>query len=180
MVISLHQPNFCPYAGIFEKIAQSDVFVLLNNVQYTKNNFQSRFMYNEKWYTMRCNQSHELIKDKAYLYPAEDWMKITNSLPKLKVFNPCFGSSKFLYKINGAIIRQACEILGIKTKIVDDYATNKTGTDRLIAFCKLYNADTYLSGISGVKYLEMEKFEQSGINVIFQESPDKRALVELL
>lgn len=178
--LSAHQPNFCPYAGIFQKIEQADIFLILNHVTFPKNNFVNRFGYQEKWYTMRCNQSHEPIIDKQYLSPKEDWMKITNSLPKLKVFDPCFAKSKNLSDINGAIIRQACEILGIKTIIEDDYRTHKTGTDRLVSFCLLHNCDTYLSGISGSKYLEMEKFEKAGIKVIFQSNPDKRALCELI
>ena len=35
-VFSGHQPNFIPYMGFFYKIFQSDVFVLDDDVQYSR------------------------------------------------------------------------------------------------------------------------------------------------
>lgn len=178
LILSAHQPNFCPYAGIFEKIAQSDVCALLYHVQFPKNGYVNRFYYNEKWYTMRVNQSLKPIKDKKYLYPDEDWKRITDSLPKLKVFDDCIDTD--LAVMNGSIIQKACEILKIDTLISYDGPTKLTGTDRLIELCLQCECDTYLSGVSGRNYLEMAKFEKANIKVIFQENPDKRALIELL
>lgn len=178
MVVSIHQPNLCPYAGIFEKIRQSDVFIVMAHCQFTKNNFQNRFYYAERWYTMRCNQSHEPIRNKKYLHPKEDWNRITSRLPKLKIFDRCVDEN--LWVMNYGIIQEACRILGIKTVLVQDYKTELTGTDRLVDLCRAARCDTYLSGTSGTKYLDMEKFKNAGINVIFQSNPDKRALCELL
>lgn len=178
MVVAIHQPNFCPWGSFFNKMRECDVFILLNHCTYAKNNFQNRFYYQGKWFTMRCNQSHQCIIDKRYLFPIEDWAKITNSLPVLKVFDECEGVK--LPVMNGRIIRKAAQLLNINTKIVDDRDCGLSGTDRLVRLCKDHNADTYLSGVSGHKYLELDKFTQAGIRVIFQESPDKRALVELL
>jgi hypothetical protein len=35
-VVAIHQPNFLPWLGYFNKIAHADVFVVLDNVQLTK------------------------------------------------------------------------------------------------------------------------------------------------
>jgi len=42
MIVSIHQPEYLPWLGFFHKVHQSDIFVLLDNVQYEKNYFQNR------------------------------------------------------------------------------------------------------------------------------------------
>lgn len=181
MTIAIHQPNFCPWYPFFQKIEQADVFVLMGNCQFEKNNFQNRFNYNDKWYTMRVFSGlTTLIKDKKYINPDYDWKKIRKSFPKLELFDPCI--SENVFNTNSFIIKEACYKLGINTPIELDYPTKLKGTERLIDICKTYNVDTYLSGISGKKYLDLLKFEEAGIKVIFQDESKmiKKPLVDVL
>ena len=59
----------------------------------------------------------------------------------------------------------------INTKLVYSSELNidKKATDKLIEICKQVEADTYLSGQGGKAYLELEKFKDHNISVIFQE-----------
>src|SRR5258706_4906620 len=41
-ICSIHQPSVWPFLGRFDKIARSDVFVSLDDVQYVKNEFKNR------------------------------------------------------------------------------------------------------------------------------------------
>ena len=42
MLVAIHQPHYLPWLRYFEKIARSDLFIVLDDVQYTKNGFQNR------------------------------------------------------------------------------------------------------------------------------------------
>ena len=42
MIISIHQPNYFPWPGYFFKILKSDIFVFLDDVQYSNNSFTCR------------------------------------------------------------------------------------------------------------------------------------------
>ena len=41
-VLAAHQPNFIPYLGFFDKAIKCDVFVLLDSVEFSKQNWQNR------------------------------------------------------------------------------------------------------------------------------------------
>jgi len=42
MIVSIHQPDYLPWLGFFDKIFRCDVFVLLDTVQFSKNYFTNR------------------------------------------------------------------------------------------------------------------------------------------
>ena len=164
----------------FQKIRQADIFVILGHVQFEKNNYQNRFFHEGQWYTMSVERGMCPINQKYYFNALTDWKRITDKLPKLKVFDNCI--SENLLKTNSLIIKKSCEILGIKTRIVTDYATDLRGTDRLVDLCKNYNCDKYVSGISGTNYLQKESFDKAGITVVYQNEGemDKRSLITAL
>ena len=35
-IVACHQPNFLPWLGFFAKMAKADVFILLDDVQFTQ------------------------------------------------------------------------------------------------------------------------------------------------
>lgn len=177
-VIAIHQPNFFPFAGFFQKMEQCDIFVIMTHCQFEKNNYQNRFNIGEDWYTMSVNRGLDPIKDKVYVNYEGDWKKIKTKLNReiLNSFDDCIGRK--LANTNIAIIKIIANYLGIEKKIVYDYDTNLMSTDRLVDLCVKYNATEYLSGISGKKYLELERFGK--IKVKFQENIDTRPIIDLL
>jgi len=182
MIISIHQPNFFPWFPYFEKIMASDKFVFLLNCQFEKNNYQNRFFMDGKWFTMSVSRHSGLILDKEYLNPEKDWKKIKNALPQynLSIFDECFylGTNN-LAVINCAIILKIAHLLNIPPgRFSVDWSTDLTGSERLYDICKTYGGDIYLSGESGKKYLDLEKF--TDIKVQFHENKRKEPILKCL
>lgn len=178
MRIAIHQPNFCPTKGYFDKIAAVDLFVIMVHCQWEKGKYQNRFHVGSEWNTMSVNHGLESIFDKRYTKPEKDWAVITRRYPQLMIFNNCIHERLFI--MNSLIIISSMSMLGIKTKYVNDTHIGLTGTARLVHLCRQYNATEYLSGQSGRKYLDLKQFNEAGIKVSFQDNPDLTPLVHLI
>ena len=68
-VAIIHQPEYFPWTHLFEKIIQSDIFVILDSVQYSRRSFQNRNMIfstnGPKWISIPIIKSSRdtIIKD---------------------------------------------------------------------------------------------------------------------
>ena len=170
MVVSIHQPNFFPHYPFFEKMKEADIFVLLTHCQFEKNNYQNRFRMEDRWHTLCVNSGLQSMREKKYLRPFDDWSRIKQNLKPwgfiLDKFDDCISND--LVKTNISIIKRIVSMLNIKTIIEIDDETKLKGTERLLDICKKYNAHKYISGVSGVNYMDMELFERNDIEVVFQ------------
>lgn len=184
MIVTIHQPNFFPYYPFFQKMEESDIFVVMINCQFEKNNFQNRFNKDDRWYTMSVNKGLDPINMKRYVNHEQDWSKLKKSLFKyskiLERFDDCI--SENLSETNINIIHKIKDMLNIKTNIVIDYPTNLLSTDRLVDICVNNNATKYIAGISGKKYLDLEKFHERKIEVVFQDESRmiKKPILDIL
>jgi hypothetical protein len=173
MKITIHQPNLMPWMPFFEKIAQADIFVILGQCDFEKNNFQNRFKYRDQWNTLSVESARKKIVDKQYTNIQHDWDKMKKRIDHrpLRIFDHCISNSVF--QTNVGIIKLCCKLLKIDTHIVVDQPTTKTSTERLIEICQTHSCTTYLSGPSGRNYLDLDRFAFNGIEVEFFEAKNK-------
>lgn len=144
MKIGIHQANFIPNYPFFYKMAACDLFVILSYCDFEKNNFQNRYLLNDKckWITKSVKSKRGKIIDKEY----------------------ADGSN--LFSINMYWINAIRKTLNIKTKLEFDYPTESTGTNRLIDIIKHYGGNTYITNPSAKdKYLDEDLMKNNGIDI---------------
>ena len=190
MILSLHQPQYLPYLGYFDKIAKSDCFVFLDCVQYKKREFQNRNKIRTKdgwiWLTVpvisknkSSQQINEVLINNSVSWQKKHLKSIICYYRNAKYFNEYIGFFEEIYNkkferlidINLTIIYYLLEQFSIKTKIFfeSSLSISTKKTQRIIDICKKLNADTYLSGIGGKDYLDEELFKKENIKLIYQD-----------
>jgi len=189
MRVAIHQPEHLPWLGFFHKIGMADTYLILDNVQYRKNYFQNRNKIRTsndwEWLTVPVrNRFGQMIKDVAIDNTSESWKrKYWKSIYYAYKKAPFFGRYSDTLKVlldqewpyiadmNTALISKFLEFLKIKPHILraSDMKAEGKGSNLILALCQEAGADVYISGISGKEYLDIEKFEAAGIEVIFQE-----------
>ncbi len=188
MIVTIHQPNFLPWLGYFGKIRMADIFVILDTVQYVKNEYHNRNRLRTpegwQWLTVPVHyQFPQSILD-TRTDERQPWRQ-----KHPKTIKQLYGKAPFfkeisplllpLYKepwnqlaeLNVEIIIRLMKILSINVPVYrasDLKIRQDNPTGRLIRICQLFEADTYLSGANGREYLEREQFSKAGLELKFQ------------
>lgn len=189
MIVTIHQPEYLPWLGFFDRIAKADLFVVLDQVQ-----FQRGFINRNKiktptgWQWLTVPIIHEFhrksinqveIDNQITDWKRSHWAGLVHNYSKA----PYFGEYsdffkdvferdwKLLAELDIYLIKNLMNLLGLKTSLKKSSSLNVGGksTELLINICKEVGADTYLSGEGGKRYMDMKRFEEEGIKVLFQE-----------
>ena len=187
MIVSVHQPNYLPYLGFFDKMAKSEKFVLYDSTQYEKNGFQNRNKIRTKdgwaWLTVPVSVSYgemiSKIKIVSGKWNKKHWASIEQNYSKAPFFDSYKDAIKGIYSrdwgiisdLNTSIIRAIAEILSIETEIIigSEMKVHTKSTQALLDMCIKLGADTYISGAGGREYLDENLFSRHGIKVLYQE-----------
>jgi len=189
MKVTIHQPEHMPWPGFFHKINMADTYILLDNVQYRKNYFQNRNKIRTangwNWITVPVkNEFGKEIKDIAIDNDNKRWKKkywdsIYFSYKKTPFFlkysediKPIISKEwEYISELNTALILKMLEFLKLGPRVIkaSDLGVEGAGSALLLGICKKVGAKTYISGVSGREYLQLNNFKEAGINVIFQE-----------
>lgn len=187
MIVTIHQPEYLPWIGFFDRVIKSDVFVILDHVQYQKNGFINRNRIKNangaEWLTVPVSNQMKHDPICKVDIGSNDWQKkhyqsIVFNYVKAPYFEKYHVFFQEMYhnewrniaELDIYFITQILLKLGIKTKIVrsSEWELKSQSTDLLVDICQKLNADTYLSGEGGRRYMEHEKFARAGIKIEFQ------------
>ncbi len=189
MIVAVHQPQYLPWLGYFDKMMRADVFCYLNDVQYKKNEWQNRNRIKTardwQWLTVPVRYRFPEKINEVHINNTTKWKQkhlqalITNysRAPYFKAYIAIFEDTysrewQFISELNIHLIECLRAALNIQTKptvISSDFELREEPTDRLIDICKALGADAYLAGQGGANYMDVQRFEQNGIKVIVQD-----------
>lgn len=191
MKVCIHQPNYLPYIGFFNKIKNTDVYVLFDVAQYEKNNYHNRNQIRTENGSMYL--TIPILSKDCYLkricdvklppdnkWKEKHWKAIEANYARSEYFDNFKHSLKKIYQTNFSklvdfneeIIRFLTNEFGLETTLVKstdlNLEENLTPTDLLVNILTELNATSYLSGPSGKKYLFETTFEKKGIKLEYQ------------
>ena len=189
MMLAAHQPQFAPWLGFFDKLDRADVFVLLDDVQFKKNEWQNRNRIKgaagPQWLTVPVSGRFGEAIGSLDIAQKEDW-----PTRHLKTLRTCYGRAPHfvetfsryervarrqwekLAALNVELLKDIVAQLNLETAIL---LASEMGPmpahrdERLIELCRRCGAQDYLAGAGGRDYMELERYEAAGLNVVFQD-----------
>lgn len=185
------QPYFFPYAGYLQLIAAVDIFIVYDNIKYTKKGWinRNRMLQNGKdvMFSLPLKSDHDSLdvcerrlaadfnRDKLLnqfegAYRRAPYFKQTFPLVEQIVRHEDANLFRFLqYSID-----RTCAHLGITTELrvssdinIDHGLKNQ---DKVLALCDAVRASIYVNAIGGMELYSKESFREKGIELQFIKS----------
>jgi len=191
--VAIHQPNFFPWLGYFDKIRRAQVFVVLDHVQYAKtggtwsNRVRMRIGDEARWVTAPISRAyHGLVPINAVTWDSsKDWRSrifksIVSSYGKARFFRETitllepllFNPEANLAAYNLKALKEiAAHIsLGIEHWVMSselDVAGHRN--DLLVDIVRSVGGNRYLCGGGSSEYQNDDAFSAAGIDVVYQQ-----------
>ena len=189
MILTAHQPVYLPWLGLFHKIALAETFVYFDQVQYLPKDWMNRNKIRTKsgsiWLTVPVLRKGylDLKTSEIEINNSIDWQKkhfrsISLNYKKSPYFEnyiPFFEDVysrqwKFLGELNEYMLKWFLDELGIKVNFLNanDFKFQGEKSSLILNMCKELNASTYIFGMLGKDYADVQEFEKNNIGLIFQ------------
>lgn len=191
MNVGMMQPGFMPWQGLFELIYKSDIFIFLDDFQFSVQSYDQRnkmFVSKGKdgWYTVPVKKLisfkaplNETMIDEASGWREKMWRRIEANYSKAQFFDfmsPIikkwlFTEEESLSGQNIVFIKLACDLFGFKREFrySSDYAIKSRRSKRVLELLDACGAKRYFCARGSISYmLEDKVFPVAGMDVRFQ------------
>ncbi|HTV17664.1 MAG TPA: WbqC family protein [Polyangiaceae bacterium] len=193
MIVSIHQPHFLPWLGYFDRMRQSDLFVLLDHVQFERQNYQNRVQIKTgqglHWLVVPVQQRSraETILDKQidnqgrgrHHWAHRVYASIEHSYRGAPGFAAAAGELRELLsrpwtrlvELDLALIDWLRARLDIHTPMVKSSELGVTGhkAELVLSICQATRATVFLGGLGASRdYLDAGPFQRAGIDLAWQ------------
>jgi hypothetical protein len=193
VILSTYQPYFAPFPGFFHKMILSDIFVLLDEVQFPRGTTwvtRNRFKHDQGtlWITVPVRKKglglqkinevkicHERSWARKYLASLKTaYLRAPYFHEHLPFLEEMFSSKgETILDFNLAIIEHLMKTLGIETNLVllSNLGITSKGNERLVEICRCLGASQYLAQGAARKYLDHRLFSDAHLEVEYVNPP---------
>ena len=188
-IIVSHQPQYFPYLETYNKILQSEKFMILDDVKFKKSAWHARTIIKDRndniiSLIIPCKKNSLAINIKDVKISDHKWKKkhlkiIENIYKNTKYFNEVFEiilfiltqKSEFVSDYTNLCMKIFLERLGYNKKkiFIQSHEKKIDGKKNifLINLTKKLGGDTYLSGSGGKNYINEDEFKLNNLKHIF-------------
>ncbi len=190
-ICAIHQPNFFPWLGYFDKIKKCDKFVILDDIQFPKTGggWSNRVAINiqgqSKWITAPINRPNGLWKIYETTFQDTNWrVKIIKTLQANYSKAPYFKEHKdFIFDLidfsannlsvyNMNAIIKICTLLNIdiddKIILSSSFGFKTNSNQLLMDLTNAVDCNIYMAGGGAEGYQDINMFKNQDINFVHQ------------
>ena len=187
--VAISQSNYIPWQGYFDLIHDVDVFVFLDDVQFTKNDWRNRNKVKTptgvQWLTIPVGDDLNRRICDVTLPDARWQSQHWKTLRQLYARAPFFGRYReflehvylerrwaTLSELNQALIQWvARDVLRMSTtfRSAGEFSATGRKQDRVMSLLEALEADVYVSGPAATAYLDVNRFTREGIELVWKE-----------
>lgn len=180
MKIAIMQPYFFPYAGYFQLMANVDIFVFLNDVQYVRQSWMNRNkLKTQKYFTVPVQKSsqktllnnmkiqHGWVADHLKIFMHYFGKKIKNS--HLYENYIAYENYDFLCALNIDSLKYVASKLNIKVefRLSSDFASDLSGQEKILHICQKLQGKEYYNLPNGIDLYNQNLFKEKGLKLKF-------------
>lgn len=181
------QSSYVPWRGYFAVIDRVDLFVLYDDVQYTKNDWRNRNQvktpHGTLWMTIpvrttgRFGQRIDEVEIVDGHWAEKHWKTLRANYsraacfaevePHVQRWYELAAEERRLSRVNELFLRRICDLVGIATPFrrSTEFDLPADRNERLIALCEQAGCDEYVSGPAARTYLDQGRFAEHGLAV---------------
>ncbi len=191
--VAIVQSNYIPWKGYFDLIGLVDDFIVYDEVQYTKNDWRNRNRIKTAtgpvWLTIPVATSgcfgqsvrNTMVVDGRW--SRRHWCAMVQAYARAPFFEQYaqplaelyqrLADQPMLSEINVTLMRTIAGWLGIPTRFHWSHDVERHPDEdrngRLVALCRAFGADEYLSGPAARDYIDEGAFRRAGISVSYMD-----------
>ncbi len=191
-LVVIHQPDFMPYLGFFDRLLKADIYVVLDCVQYERRNKDAwnnrdriKTANGVQWLSISTKKApYDTKINEIIISEDSKWRKkhinlLTMNYKKCKFFDeimpyitelynkPC----KRLVDFNIESIKMLMQLFGINIEMIFAHELNPVGNSNQlnVDIVKKVGCHRYLSGVGAKDYHDQEYFDSNGVEIVWQE-----------